>query len=469
MQDAKSGGSAGRRILQSPMGTVLARPWLDRVLLLFLKYLFFPLSRLWGAARKADGSLEAFVKATPLERPGRQRIWWLGRVLQRFEKSRLKAFSTEQLWELYFFGAESVAAERLPVVEEMRLDNRTSYNTVRLRFVPLAPLVKASVYVDPPTPEVVAERYGAEGEGVEALFVPTRNFPTVERSRPLSLAHGSDYWLRFTSPSAEMDDHVYARVHEPEGVVNPPTLIFGHGICVEFDHYRQLLDEITALTDLGIRVIRPEAPWHGRRVLPGHYGGEQLLSALPTSMIEFLAAQHREWATLIHWCRQDSSGAVAVGGSSLGAQTAKAIAMRASNWPKPLQPDALLCITHCTHIAEAALDGELSDIWNLGMTMREQGWSRELERKWLEKLDPQAPPCMSGDRIVSVTGSRDTVTPESSALQHLRTWQVPSENIFSYPRGHFTVPLGLISDNAPLKRFSEILQNVQPAVDGGAA
>lgn len=449
------------------MGGLLALPWLDRLLLLFLKNLFFPLSRLWAAARRAAGNLEAYIAAAPLERPGRQRLRWLDRILPRFEKLRLKAFSTEQLWELYFFGAEPVAAERLPVVEEMRLDNRTGYNTVRMLFLPLTPLLKASVYVDPPTTEAVAERYGAGGEDLESLFFPTGEFPLVERSRALPRPYGTDYWLRFPSPSKEMADQVYARVHEPDGVNNPPTLIFGHGICVEFDHYRQLLDEITALTDLGIRVIRPEAPWHGRRVLPGHYGGEQLLSALPTSMIEFLAAQHREWATIINWCRQNSGGAVAVGGSSLGAQTAKAIAVRATGWPGSLQPDALLCITHCTHIAEAALDGELSDIWNLGQAMRDRGWSRELERSWLERLDPPGLPCVPGDRIVSVTGSRDTVTPEWSALEHLRAWQVPRQNIFSYPRGHFSVPLGLINDNAPLKHFAGILHAARPDAGGG--
>ena len=127
---------------------------------------------------------------------------------------------------------------------------------------------------------------------------------------------------------------MYARVHQPDGQVDPPTLIFGHGICVEFDHYHQLLDEVTQLTRMGIRVIRPEAPWHGRRVLPGHYGGEQLLSTTPNSMFDFLAAQHQEWATIINWARATSAGPVAIGGSSLGAQSAKAIAVRASGWPR---------------------------------------------------------------------------------------------------------------------------------------
>ncbi|MFX8770618.1 hypothetical protein ABTM91_20900, partial [Acinetobacter baumannii] len=47
---------------------------------------------------------------------------------------------------------------------------------------------------------------------------------------------GIDYWLRFKSPGA-IGDTVTARVHEPRGVRNPPTIIYGHGVCVDFDHW----------------------------------------------------------------------------------------------------------------------------------------------------------------------------------------------------------------------------------------
>ena len=50
------------------------------------------------------------------------------------------------------------------------------------------------------------------------------------------------------------------------GIADPPTIIFGHGICVEFDHWHGLIDECHALVQMGFRVIRPEAPWHGRRI-----------------------------------------------------------------------------------------------------------------------------------------------------------------------------------------------------------
>ena len=119
-------------------------------------------------------------------------------------------------------------------------------------------------------------------------------------------------------------------------------------------------------------------------------------------MFDFISAQHQEWATLINWCRNNGSGAVAIGGSSLGAQSAKAIAMNASDWPDRLKPDALLIITHSQHMAEAAQDGVLSDIWNLGSVEESvdiiskrrpsKGSTDISDKNTTEKLRPDSPP-----------------------------------------------------------------------------
>jgi len=448
------------KLLSSPAGRLIARPWLDRSVLYLLRQWYFPLSRLWAAARAAEGDVDRFIAQVPLEQPSLSQRKIIARALKQFERARLKAFSIEQLWHYYFFGDESVAEDRLPIIEEMRLDFRTDYNLARKKFMRLRRLVKTSVSMNPATPGDVARRFGKEGEKLPGYFELPDEFPHIQVSRSIITASGKDYWLRFPSPSKQMKDLVYARVHEPEGVDNPPTLIFGHGMSVEFDHYHQLLDEVTQLTSSGIRVIRPEAPWHGRRVLPGHYGGEQFLSKLPLSMFDFVAAQHKEWATIINWCRKTSSGPVAIGGSSLGAQSAKAIAMSAANWPEHLQPDALLAITHSQYLAEAALEGVFSDIWNLGDAMRAAGWHQDTEKTWLQRIDPQRPACIQGENIVTVCGTEDTVTPIKTALAQMDAWGVPPENRFSYKRGHFSVPLGMINDKAPLLRFAAVIKKI---------
>jgi len=453
-------------LIASPAGRLIARPWLDICTLYLLKHWYFPLSRLWAAARAADGNVDEFIKQVPLEQPNNSQRKVIARALHQFERARLKAFSIEQLWQYYFFGEQAVASNRLPIVEEMRLDFRTAYNMTRKKFAPLRRLVKTSVSMNPPTPEDVAQRFGEHGEKLHCLFEAPAQFPNVEISRTIPTTQGRDYWLRFPSPNRQMDDLVYARVHEPVGVENPPTLIFGHGICVEFDHYHQILDEVAQLTQLGIRVIRPEAPWHGRRVLPGHYGGEQFLSQIPISMFDFFAAQHQEWATLINWCRNNGSETVAIGGSSLGAQTAKTIAMNARGWPEKLRPDALLIITHSQHTAEAAQDGALSDIWNLGGSLRAAGWNQDLENSWLQKLDPAQAPCIKGKQVVTVCGTEDKVTPMQTAVLQMDAWQVPQENRFTYKRGHFSIPLGLINNDEALLKFAAIINNIKHEYQG---
>lgn len=444
------------RLFQSPAGALLTRPWMDAAVLSLLRRYFFPLSRLWALAREAQGEEERFIAGTASRGISPRRMRALRACLAHFERCRLKAHMTEQLWHDYLFGQRPVALERLLIAEEMRLDTRTAYNLTRWSFRPFCDLIDASVKMAAPTPAQVAARFGADGEGVPALFDLPVSLPAIEVSRRLPVPHGEDFWLRFVSPSPAMQDMVYARVHAPAGIENPPTLIFGHGICVEFDHYHNLIDEVAALMALGIRVVRPEAPWHGRRVLPGHFGGEQLLSSAPTGMFDFLGAQHKEWAVLIDWCRRTSNGPVAIGGSSLGAQSAKSIAMHAAAWPAALRPDAVLAIAHCSHIAETALDSSLSDIWNLSANLKRNGWNRELTRRWLLRLDAPRAPCVSPECIISVTGSHDTVTPEASARRQLDAWQVPERNRFSYRRGHFTIPLGMIRDQAPLRRLREV-------------
>ncbi len=448
------------RFFGSPLAPMVARPWLDTLSLMLLRRYFFPSSRLWAMAREAEGDIEHFGQNLALHQMRSRQLAQLRSVLEHFERLRLKAYMVEQLWRDYFFGDAEVALERLLIAEEMRLDARTAYNVSRRHFLPYRHLLQASVKMMPPAPAQVANRFGENGERVDALFAVPATLPRVECSRSIPVPSGRDYWLRFESPSPQMADTVYARVHEPPGVANPPTLIFGHGICVEFDHYHNLVDEVAGLTALGIRVVRPEAPWHGRRVLPGHFGGEQLLSTAPTGMFDFLAAQHLEWAVLVDWSRSTSSGPVAIGGSSLGAQTAKSIAMRSGHWPRALRPDALFAVIHTQHIAQTALDSTLSDIWNLSAALRGAGWSRELAEQWLLRLDPLAAPSMPPESIVSVTGSRDNVTLESAANHQLDFWKVPASNRFSYRRGHFSTPLGMLRDVEPLHRLRQVLREV---------
>ena len=446
--------------LRTPFGKLIARPWFDQVALRLLAKWFFPLSRLWAAARAAEGSVDRYFVEAPMEPRSRLRSMVASR-LRRFETVRHEVVDMEARWEEAFFGAPTPDAGLLADVEHQRLFQRNSYNTLRRLFVPLRLRGDIPpVHWDTPSPDDVEHIYGDLARDPAKAFRAPEPMPAVARSRIIETENRRDYWLRFPSPSSRMNDEVIARVYEPKGADNPPTIILGHGICVEFDHWRGLTDEADALAALGNRVIRPEAPWHGRRVPPGRYGGEQFLSTAPLGALDLFTSAVREWSVLIDWCRRQSDAPVAIGGTSLGAMTAQLTADKSRHWPERLHPDALLLITHCGRIEDAVVHGSLARVWGIAEQTEAVGWTPELMQHYAPLLDPQDGPVMPAQNIVSVLGSQDDVTPFESGKAMLDKWQVPEENQFIWHCGHFSTPLAMLRDHAPLEHFSALLKRL---------
>ncbi|NHX27703.1 hypothetical protein HA397_27535, partial [Escherichia coli] len=167
-------------------------------------------------------------------------------------------------------------------------------------------------------------------------------------------------------------------------------------------------------------------------------------------------------AVLMDWARQTSTGPVAFGGSSLGAQSAQLAAIRARDWPQDLRPDALFLMTHCEHVGDVATDSDLSDIWGLHEPLSKLGWTRDMQRERLSKLDPPGVPVMPPERIVSILGRHDRVTHFASGQRLQEKWGLPAENRFIWPCGHFTVPLRLGRDARPFDRLRAIFDEIPP-------
>ncbi len=446
------------RLLSSPLGAVLARPWFDRAALEFLRRWFFPLSRLWAAAGSAGGSPEKFFAEVPMVADARQ----ASRVrpaLARFEALRQAAAAAESRWEDAFFGPTRVAEHELERIEQDRLRARVRLNQARARFLFLRrhPDVRP-VRWEVPTPVEIAALYARLLKDPAGPFQVPDPVPPVSQSHALPAGGGRDYWLRFRSPSQRMDDLVYARVHEPPAAKDPPTLIFLHGIGVEFDHWHGMIDEVRELVRRGVRVVRLEAPWHGRRTPAGRYGGEQFVATMPLGTLQFFGAMVREAAILIDWCRRHTRGPVAVGGSSLGAHVARVTAAWASTWPASLRPDALLLISPCGSLEDAAIDGAFSEVWGVAQATQLKGWGPEIRGRWLALIDPRHPPAVPADRIVTVLGRRDRVTPYPSGREVIARLGIPRRNVFVLDHGHFSLPLALVRNHAPLNRLWEILE-----------
>ncbi len=445
------------RLLRSPLGAAVARPWFDAATLKLLSRWFFPLSRLWAAARDADGSIERFYDRVPMT-PVPELNDRLREALDRFETQRESVNALEQRWQEAFFGPTELSERHLVPVEAARRDRRHSYNATRRHFRFLlrggkVPMIRWET----PSPDDVAADYDNALASPESAYPVPDPMPEIEVSRSVPGPVGREFWIRFPSPSARMGDLAYARVYEPHDAVDPPTLIFGHGVCVEFDHWHGMVDEVFELCRMGIRVVRPEAPWHGRRLPDGRYGGEAFVALAPRGALDIFAAELPEWAVLIDWCRRTGAGPVAIGGSSMGALASQLLATRARHWPERLQPDAMLLITHCGRHEDAAVNGLLAKAWGIDRAVSAAGWTPQMLHRYVSLLDPEGPPVMAPENIVSVLGSKDRVTPFTSGEPLIAEWKLPPENAFVWRNGHFTVPLALARNREPLRRFRQIM------------
>jgi pimeloyl-ACP methyl ester carboxylesterase len=436
-------------------GYAFGWPWFDGLSSWALRRFFFPASRLWAATQVANGSPERFYKAAGIVRDRDDRH--LGRTLARIENLRARAAALEAEWQRVFFGAEDTPIAYRTAVEAARLDASHAYNASRRLFGRWLLRGVPPIRLETQSPDEVAAIYGDMARDFARVTSASATKTAIEVSRPVPTAAGSDYWLRFKSPSARLGDTVHARVHEPAGVTDPPTIIMGHGICVEFENWHGLIHEANTLCAAGFRVVRPEAPWHGRRTPLGSFGGERMVTHFPIALLDAFAGSLQEWAVLAEWSRRTSRGPLAFGGTSLGAQIAQRAADCATDGPEELRPDGLFLVTHCGRMTDATVHGEMTEIFGTAHDVRAKGWTQESLDAVLSRLDPDTRPAVPAERIVSIIGSRDRVTPFGCAVPLIDAWEVPAANRFIWDRGHFSMPMTLIRNARPVERFREVM------------
>jgi hypothetical protein len=245
-------------------------------------------------------------------------------------------------------------------------------------------------------------------------------------------------------------------VIEPEGVVDPPTVIFLHGIGVELEMWPPNADPLDDLVNHGVRIVRPTAPWHAQRMLKGFYGGEPIMARGPDGFLTLLQAWVAEAAVLLNWARQLGSPIVAIGGVSLGALTSQLVACNSQTWPAALQPDAMLLVTTTGAMLDL-VDGSLGRGAGFKAELERTGWGVDDLNHWSPLMEPTQVPVMAPDRIVVALGEADDLMPYAGGRALVDRWRVPVSNIFARPQGHFSVPLGLLAEPAPIERFLTVL------------
>ena len=441
--------------LRGPLGWGIAELAIDRPVLWSMLQLWLPLSRLWAAALAAKGDPAAFLATVPIDAKPTQR---LAKKLAAFESHRRDYDAATAAWEEAFFAPNLKPPATLYRLEARRASAARWLTLQRLRFLdirfgrPVPP-----VRFETPKPADLDAAYGAYRAEPWRLYRPPGAIPNVEVSRRVATHFGEDYWIRFRTPAARMGDIAWARVHEPRGVVNPPTFIFGNGICVEFDHYGRATADVQVLFKYGVRVIELESAWHGRRRISGAYGGEPFMARAPLGPLDLFSAQAQELAVIVHWCRQQTKAPVAIGGASLGALAALLAASFSPHWPQSMRPDAVALLTVADQIDSLIAESSLSAGVGVAEALERAGWSAKDLMQWQGLTAvPNGPP-LPPENIVAVLGARDTILPFASGRSLVERWRLPPENTFIGGAGHFATPLGLAMDRRPLKRLAKIL------------
>ena len=426
-------------------------PWLDTLSLSFVTQIYLPLSRGWAAACGAGEDVERFRAEAGARLPATAVTPAL--VQTAYLARRYKAATAR--WESAFFTTSAPFEHRLAAVERARNRAATQFMLSRTSFAPWFrqfPPVRWQVA----SPGAMEVRHGEYRAAPEIAYRPNRQ-PQIVASHPYRCGRTRRYWLRYASPL--LGDTVWARVVEPLDVANPPTLVFLHGIAMEQDLWPPTRNALGDLAKHGIRVVRPEGPWHGRRMLKGYYGGEPILARGPDGLLTFLRAWVTETAALVTWARESGSPRVAIGGASLGALTSQLIATVSGSWPDNLQPDALLLIATTGRPMEIVTTGSLARGIGLPEILHEAGWTADRLERWLGLFEPRMPPVVDPKRVVIVLGRADDLMPHEGGLDLALRWGVPADNVFVQPQGHFSVSLALLNDPAPMQRFAGILRN----------
>ena len=367
-------------LFRSPLGALLAKPWVDQAGLFGLKRWYFPLSRLWAAANAAGDDTARFrdeigapVAAWPEP--------YLRSVLARNAGRKAAAEAARSAWETSLFG--DAPDEDGLLLDRRRRAAATRHLATRASFYPLLFPTRppsARWEIDPPAD--VERDLGPAIARPDSLYDAAVDAGTVAVSRPVMRDGLREYWLRAPTPAPRLRQRPGS-----EDALCPRDRACRTGAVSDTDLRQRPLPGVRAaggrarpgarLADLGWRVVEPISPYHGLRAMPGRYGGEPFFAAGPTSSIDLIAGQAIESALLIAWCRQRFGGKVALAGISMTSFVAQQVASRCHLWPAEARPDAVMLISHSGRIEDVTFGGALAVTLGLDRALARAGWSRE--------------------------------------------------------------------------------------------
>lgn len=446
--------NAINRLLGGPFGAFMLKPWYDPVALQGVLRFFMPASRAWAAANVSGGDVQAFLAALGQPRS-------IGQGLINAIASTTQAQSAYQASETAWEDAVFNDARTRDVValEDQRMTAADAWMRTRAGFLP-SHLLNAfpAVKFEIESQGSVLQRHGARLSDAALAFPGVTDLQGFKVSSHHNVHGRNISWLRAPAAGPYAGDTMWARIEEPHELAKG-AVIFCHGIMMEREHWASLYDQAEVFLDSEggrLAVISPEGPGHGRRMIPGFYGGEQILAKGVGGILDYFAAHVVEVGRLIAWARQRYGGPVAIAGVSLGALTSQLVISAAKHWPAEARPDAALLLATNESMMDVTFNGSLAGGLGFAAALTKAGWTNADIDRWRPLVEPDLP-ATDPSRIVCVLGTTDTVTPYGGGERLVGRWNLPAENVFRWNGGHFAAAFSVLRDRAPIHKFKAAL------------
>lgn len=432
------------------------RPWFDRLTLRGILDWFQPLSRAWSLAEELDYDPPAYISGIgkPLP-PGPGWDRGLALLLGRARNQRQAWVLADQRWHEGFFSTDDPGSDFV-ALEAARMAAADRFMNARSFFLPLKLLGRLPPLAwDIATPEKLGASFNAALADPKQFLDPTTTIARFRQSHSMIQGGVRHRWITAEAGTETECAPLWARIIEPVDAIDPPTLVFLHGISMETDFWAGFDDAAMLAVKQGFRLIRAEGPGHGRRRTKGTFGGEEVLSTGPFGFISYISRHLRETGQLIAWARGQGSGPVALAGISLGGLTAQKLACASRHWPAAFRPDALMLMVVSGRVSTMQMGGRLAGEMELPERLAAAGWSDAQLRRYAPLVEPEREPPLPPERIFMLLGVEDEIMPIAEGRALARDWHLPEENVTIRNQGHFTAYLGLPAAPSPFLKFLE--------------
>ena len=422
------------------------------------------LKRVGAFARQHSGSFKDFLDSLGIEfNPKKQKR--LENSFVKYNKTLADYKLCQDVWDRIFFKSQTTACSNGDLIKIEKKRIRLSEQILQ-PFEVFAQLSMEEkipfLRFDTDSLEEFFLNWSKEISDPDKLYDALVKKTQVEESKRMSISGNNVYYIKYRSPASSMFDYVYAKIFEPSNVQSYKTIIISTGWSTANDQeelwqgFDKLCEKIAAG---GVRAVLMESPWQGRRTPLGFYSGEQLLSNVPSSLMQLLSSQALEIASAIEWARsQKSSRKIVLVGLSMGAYVAVQLVGKCKLWDFAYWPDSVV-FSEITSLVERTLVGtKFTKRIGLTPALEQMKWTKESLMGIRQMFDPPLKPSLPSSNIYTFIANKDTLGFQNYTTKLASKWRIPNENIIKTNTNHINLTEKLLKDGLLEELLFKIIQ-----------